>query len=118
MGRAIASMEIAQQRSLYRSENALKKVRSHRIISVFYYLACPATAALELDSEILMRQVYQAGFWIKIEWKAPGRPHVRLSRGHLGLHDMLFRPLITILYIFSASDVIFMLYITQYVIFF
>ena len=34
-----------------------------------------------------VRQVYQAGFWIRIEWKAQRRPHVRLSRGHLGLHD-------------------------------
>ena len=64
-----------------------------------------------------VRQVYQAGFWIKIEWKAPGRPHVRLSRGHLGLHDMLFRLRITISYVLSTFNASFMLYIGQYVMF-
>ena len=56
-----------------------------------------------------VRQVYQAGFWIRIEWKAQRRPHVRLSRGHSGLHDMVFYLCFTFLYVLKALNTSFML---------
>ncbi len=45
--------------------------------AIFY--TSQATSNFDFDSTSTVRQVYQAGFWIKIEWKAQRRPHVRLS---------------------------------------